>query len=149
MRISDILTYGFPGAVWSISEISTETDAQNYARLVWVSPGTKPTLVEIQAQEAAATAAMAAFPKTLAKLIFADSNPDMQIVALAIRAFAVRALASDNTLRDLWTQFKAATAAATSLANLQTRVAALPNMPQRNKQQMWQAIRDDIDANGG
>lgn len=47
-----------------------------------------------------------------------------------------------NILRDWIMSFKAATAAATSLANLQTRVAALSNMPDRTPAQAIQAVRD-------
>ena len=51
-----------------------------------------------------------------------------------------------NALRDWVTSFKAATAAATSLANLQTRVAALPAMPDRTLAQARTAIVNAINA---
>ncbi len=49
--------------------------------------------------------------------------------AKAYRAIAALALDQINTLREWIVSFQAAVAAATSLANLQMRVAALPNLP--------------------
>jgi hypothetical protein len=46
-----------------------------------------------------------------------------------------------NLLREWIVAFKAQTAAATSLANLQTRVAALPDMPDRTVPQAIAAVR--------
>ncbi len=51
--------------------------------------------------------------------------------ARAYRAIAALAIDEINTLREWIVSFQAAVAAATSLANLQTRVAALPNLPDR------------------
>lgn len=51
-----------------------------------------------------------------------------------------------NSLRDWITAFKAAVAAATSLANLQTRVAALANMPDRTLSQARDAVAAKINA---
>ncbi len=53
----------------------------------------------------------------------------------AFRAIAALAIDEINTLREWIVAFKAATAAATSLANLQTRVAALPDLPDRTLSQ--------------
>mgnify|MGYP001600442493 CR=1 FL=1 len=47
-----------------------------------------------------------------------------------------------NNLREWIVAFKAATAAATSLSNLQTRVAALPDMPDRTPAQAIAAVRN-------
>ncbi len=55
----------------------------------------------------------------------ADADPK------AFRAVAALALDEINTIREWIVSFQAAVAAATSLANLQTRVAALPNLPDR------------------
>ncbi len=49
----------------------------------------------------------------------------------AYRAIAALALDEINTLREWIVAFKAAVAAATTLPNLQTRVAALPDLPDR------------------
>ena len=51
-----------------------------------------------------------------------------------------------NALRDWITSFKTATAAATSLANLQTRVAGLAAMPDRTLSQARTAIANAINA---
>lgn len=51
-----------------------------------------------------------------------------------------------NTLRQWTVNFKAATAAATNLANLQTRVAALPTLNDRTLSQAVTAIKNKIDA---
>ncbi len=49
----------------------------------------------------------------------------------AYRAIAALAVDEINTLREWIVSFQAAVAASSSLANLQTRVAALPNLPDR------------------
>ncbi len=146
MTLSDLLTFGYPGASWSLEERSSETDAQNYERLVWISPGQKPSLATIQAQESAATTAKAAAPKTLAKAVFADSNPDPIPLATASRGAALVTLDEVNTLRQWLAAFKVEVAAATNLANLQTRVASLPAMADRTANQLRSAIRGKIDA---
>ncbi len=51
--------------------------------------------------------------------------------ARAYRAVAALAIDEINALREWIVSFQAAVAAASSLANLQTRVAALPNLPDR------------------
>ena len=49
-----------------------------------------------------------------------------------------------NIIRNWITSFKAAVAAATSLADLQSRVAALDNMPERNQSQIIPAIESKL-----
>lgn len=60
------------------------------------------------------------------------------------RAAALVVLDRVNELREWLTAFKAATAAATSLANLQTRVAALPNTPDYTAAQIKTAVQNKI-----
>ncbi len=67
--------------------------------------------------------------------------------ARAFRAIAALAIDEINTLRQWIVAFKAATAAATSLANLQTRVAALPDLPDRTLAQAKTAFINKV--NGG
>ncbi len=62
-----------------------------------------------------------------AVLLINLTNPQ----ARAYRAIAALAIDEINTLREWIISFQAAVAASTSLANLQTRVAALPNLPDR------------------
>lgn len=61
--------------------------------------------------------------------------------ALVNRAMLLATLDELNLLRQWVTDFKAATAAATSLANLQTRVTALSNLPQRTANQIRPAVQ--------
>lgn len=62
------------------------------------------------------------------------------------RAIVNRTVVELNILRAWVMSFKAAVAAATSLSNLQTRVAALDNLNPRTKQQVITAIKTDVDA---
>ncbi len=74
--------------------------------------------------------------RTDATTAFQASTPLGQI----LRAEALVLIDEINALREWITSFKAATAAATSLANLQTRVAALASMPDRTASQAKTAI---------
>lgn len=76
-------------------------------------------------------------------LLKVDTKEDLSIL---IRAEALVILDEINLLRDWITQFMAATAAATSLADFKTRVAALPSVPQRNASQIRTAIKSKINA---
>ncbi len=62
-----------------------------------------------------------------------------------IEAFALAAHNENNNLRSWVTDFKVAVAAATSLSDLQSRIAGLPNMPERTTQQLLDAVDTDID----
>ncbi len=64
----------------------------------------------------------------------------------SMEAFGLAAHKENNLLRGWITQFKAAVAAAFSLSDLQTRIAALPNMPERSVQQLLEAVNIDIDG---
>ncbi len=66
------------------------------------------------------------------------ASPDAD--ARAYRAVAAIMVDEINLLREWIVAFKAATAAATSLANLQTRVAALPDLPDRTLAQARSAF---------
>ena len=50
----------------------------------------------------------------------------------------------NNAARKWLDDFKVAVAASTSLANLQARVAALPNMPERTAEQVKNALKDEL-----
>lgn len=63
-----------------------------------------------------------------------------------LRALVLVLIDEINALRQWVAAFKAATAAATNLANLQTRVAGLPNMPDRTLAQAKTAIANTLDA---
>lgn len=64
------------------------------------------------------------------------------------RAIASVILDQFNTVRAWDMSLKAAVAAATNLANLQTRIAALPNLPQLTLSDVQTAISNKIDTNG-
>ncbi len=64
----------------------------------------------------------------------------------AFRAVAGLVVDEINTLRQWIVAFKAATAAATSLANLQTRVAALPDLPDRTLAQAKSAFISKVNS---
>lgn len=96
-----------------------------------------------QAQlDAEVTAALAALKA------IADSTVDaIDQQGLLTRALAVVILDAVNTIHSTWTDFKTETAAATSLANFQSRVAAnTPDLPQRTKAQLLAAIKNEIAA---
>lgn len=103
----------------------------------------KPTDAELLAVAlpdlaAAKTAKLRTFAK--------DLLDDPDAVSILLRALALVILDENNTLRQWVTSFKAATAAATTLADLKTRVAALANLPDRTKAQIMPAIRSKIDG---
>ncbi len=64
----------------------------------------------------------------------------------AYRAVAALAIDEINTLREWIVAFKAATALATSLVNLQTRVAALPDLPDRTLAQAKAAFINKVNS---
>ncbi len=66
--------------------------------------------------------------------------------ARAYRAVAALAIDEINALREWIVSFQAAVAAATSLANLQTRVAALPNLPDRTLSQAKSAFINKVNS---
>ncbi len=72
------------------------------------------------------------------------SSPDPD--ARAYRAVAALAIDEINTLREWIVSFQAAVAAASSLANLQTRVAALPNLPDRTLAQAKTAFINKVNS---
>jgi hypothetical protein len=66
---------------------------------------------------------------------------DIEQLGAAVVALALLSLDEINVLRQWIVSFTAATAAASSLANLQARVAALPNVPDRTRAQLLAAVR--------
>jgi hypothetical protein len=66
---------------------------------------------------------------------------DIDELSATVVALALLTLDEINNLRQWVGGFKAATAAATSLADLKTRVASLPNTPDRTRAQLLAAVR--------
>lgn len=71
---------------------------------------------------------------------------DLKAENKLLRAALLTALDEINTLRTWTRDFKAATAAATNLANFQTRVAALTTLNDRTKAQAITAITDKLNS---
>ena len=69
---------------------------------------------------------------------------DVEELTAAVVALALLTLDEVNVLRQWITAFKAAVAASSSLADLRTRVAALPNTPDRTRRQLLDATRDKL-----
>jgi len=63
-----------------------------------------------------------------------------------IRVVALSALSEVNLLRSWLAAFKTEAAASVSLADLKTRVAGLPAMPDRTKAQLMKAIVSKLDS---
>lgn len=97
---------------------------------------------EKDAIDAAAAAAVIANAKTAAKAI----QDDLTSQSRAIRAVVKETVDELNAIRQWIVAFKVQVAAATNLANLQTRVAALPDMPDRTYTQAKTAINNIVDG---
>jgi hypothetical protein len=87
--------------------------------------------------------AVEGFAKTAAKDFFGTIRAP---IAKGLRAAGAVQVDEINLLRQWITSFKAAVAAATSLADLKTRVAALANMPDRTLSQYKTAVLNHIDG---
>lgn len=73
-------------------------------------------------------------------------HDDQHAQNLALRAVVKLVVDENNLLRQWMADFKAAVAAAGSLAALKTGVAGLPNVPQRTYQQAKTAINTLVDG---
>ncbi len=108
-----------------------------------------PSVTQTQKNQAAALIAAWVSPseaqenKDLARLLL-DSTPEP--MARLARAVSLVTLDEINLLRQWITSFKAAVAAASSLADLKTRVAALSNTPDRTPAQLRNAVRNRIET---
>jgi hypothetical protein len=92
---------------------------------------------DMAAVEAQAAADAAAGLRDRARnYLVSDPEPEMK----ALRALALVVLDENNLMRDWIQAFVAAVAASTSLANMQTRVAALQAMPDRTSPQLVNAM---------
>lgn len=66
---------------------------------------------------------------------------DAEELTAAVVAIALLTLDEINRLRGWVAAFKGEVAAASSLGDLKTRVSSLPNMPDRTRQQLMQAVK--------
>lgn len=99
---------------------------------------------EQAATDASIAAALITANRAVADAVANVSNGE----GVQLRAIVAILLDEINALRTWTRDFKAATAAATSLANLQTRVAALPTLADRTLAQAKTAYQTKI-ASGG
>ena len=94
---------------------------------------------DIEAEDAAAAAAQAV--EDAAELAaFQEMQRDLDQFELTLKAVALVMLSEVNNVREWVAGYKGEVAAATNLGNLQARVAALPNMPERTVQQLRTAV---------
>jgi hypothetical protein len=70
---------------------------------------------------------------------------NLEDIGLPIRALAFESVQEINALRQWLMSFKTETAASSNLADFKTRIAALPNMPDRTLAQVRTSIKNDID----
>jgi hypothetical protein len=84
--------------------------------------------------------------KTVAKSAYADLDATQDAQGYALRGLALATMDEVNLLRQWIVAFKSEVAAASSLADLKARVAALPDLPDRTAAQIKPAIRARIDA---
>ncbi len=89
---------------------------------------------------------VAAYSNSVARTVASAVIDDVAYLGKVMRAEAAVLVDEINALRDWITAFKAAVAAATTFANLQTRVAALAAMPDRTLTQARTAIQAKITA---
>ena len=116
----------------TIDGSSSEITYWNTAKLgAQPSQATFDAITQSQVDTYYRTAAKAAATNSI------DLNPGYQQ-----RAIALMAIQEINALRDWITSFKSAVAAATSLANLQSRVAGLADMPDRTLSQAKQSYKN-------
>lgn len=136
-------TPDFPEADWFINpDISAVAAVPTRYWVVGTNPVTEMNQGQKDAVDAASAAAALAAAKAEATAAI-DGN-----VGYDLRAIANLTIDEINALRQWITSFKAATAAATSLANLQTRVAALANTPDRTLAQAKTAYKNAIAGSG-
>lgn len=135
-------TPDYPEADWYINpDISAVAAVPTRYWTVGTNPVTEMNQAAKDAVDAAIVAAVKASSKAEATASI-DGNGGYHL-----RAIANLTIDEINSLRQWITSFKAATAAATSLTNLQTRVAALPNTPNRTLTQAKTAYKNLL-ANG-
>jgi hypothetical protein len=134
-------------AVCPIGSMSVDTQNQTVELI--------PDIGATQAQIDAANAVIAAFDwsqtaydawlATKVRLQAQNALDAAKDLSMRVdKAVAQIMLQEINTLRQWIADFKTQTAAATNLANLQSRVASLPNLTQYTEQQLLTAIRNRI-----
>jgi hypothetical protein len=139
--LTSVHTPDYPTADWFINpDISAvQSVPTKYWRI-----GINPVQEMDAGEKAAVDAAQASAAKTSAKSS-ADSAIDGN-GGYDLRAIAKLTIDEINTLRQWLASFKTETAAATNLANFQTRVASLPATPDRTLAQAKTAYKNLIEG---
>lgn len=120
--------------------IPTETTNRDYREyLDWIAAGNTilpgiPVLTPTQVNE------------TIRGWALNDLLTSQDSQAVLMRAILLVLLDENNVTRGWIADFKTAVAASTSLADLKTRVAALPAMPDRTAAQFKTAVQNKINA---
>lgn len=139
--VSSVLVQIRPGAQWTMTNEDPST-------LIWTSTDTIPSSSEIQsgidacnAEQTPSGQNLKARSDAIGSLLNSTTERDKLIRAVLLTMFD-----ENNNTRQWIQSFKAAVAASTSLADLKTRVAALPAMPDRTVQQAKTAVSNKIDS---
>lgn len=135
-EVSEVLPQIRPGEQWSLRNNDPST-------LLWLSPTTAPTLAEINAGISNCPNQINLNKRTDAinELLSSAEGRDRFIRAVML------VLIDENNLTREWIQnFKSAVSASASLADLKTRVAALPDMPDRTVAQAKTAVQNKINS---
>ncbi len=140
-ELTDRLTVDLQNQYINIDSISGMVSPYNPANLQSVAQPFINVFDGSQAAQDAWTARVVDYRSRTLPYVF---SPDQD--ARAYRAVVALAIDEINTLRQWIVAFKAATAAATSLANLQTRVAALPDLPDRTLAQAKTAFINKVNS---
>ena len=135
---------------WRIKNVISNAPAGTVAYgITWVdSGGTFATAVlttRTQAEQDALDAAAAA--QQAAQLVAYKDRESTPTNWIRIERAAIELLVDENNaLRQWLVDFKVQVAAASTLADLKTRVATLPNMPVRTAAQIKTALRNKLDT---
>ena len=127
--ISGVVSPWNPATV-SVQPSNLQTSAQSIINAFDGSQAAYDTWATIPFEQKQAVAAMVRF----------------ETEARSYRAIAALAIDEINALRQWITSFKAATAASTTFANFQTRVAALANLPDRTVAQAKSAFISKVNS---
>jgi hypothetical protein len=147
-----VLQFLYPDAV-ALRDYEVRADAlgaQSISRWDAVALGTQPTPQFLADTEASAPylawlAEHGGNASLTQRRVAKELYDALDAEARALRAVAALTVDELNDLRAWITSFKAEVAAASSLADLKTRVAALPNLPQRTYAQARTAVRNAVD----
>jgi len=148
---ADIITFNKviqllkPGAKYSIQGNNAQTTGFTSAQITWDDVGAKPTDAELDAgliQLNDPTVITADLRNSAVNQLLSDPSPNAKL----IRAVLLTILDENNILRQWIEAFKAQTALAGTLADLKSRIAALPAMPDRTVAQGKTAVQNKLNA---